>query len=44
LLTGPFADEKAANAFIAALKKAGRSGAFLFRSDAGEAVDALPGG
>lgn len=41
LVTGPFATDKAASAFVADLKKAGVGGAFLFRSDAGETVDPL---
>ncbi len=43
LLTGPFASDKAADGYIALLKKAGVNGAFVFHSDAGESVDALAG-
>lgn len=44
LLTGPFETDAAANAYIAQLKKAGVSGAFLWSSPAGQVVDALPAG
>ena len=40
LLTGPFASQKEANAFIASLKKAGVD-SFSFTSEEGEQVDAL---
>lgn len=43
LLTGPFESEAAANAFLARLKKAGVSGAFMWTSPAGQVVDALGG-
>lgn len=43
LLTGPFASQKEANAFMANLKKAGISGSFVWTSPAGQVVDALPG-
>lgn len=43
LLAGPFASAKEANAFLAQLKKAGVSGAFLWTSPAGQVVDALGG-
>ncbi|WP_374528088.1 SPOR domain-containing protein [Novosphingobium sp.] len=42
LLTGPFDSEAAANAYIAKLKKAGHTGAFIWTSPAGQVVDALP--
>lgn len=42
LLTGPFDSEKAADAYIAQLKKAGIPGAFTWTSPAGQAVDPLP--
>lgn len=42
LVTGPFASEPAANAFLAELRKAKIGGAFLWTSTAGEAVDPLP--
>jgi len=41
LVTGPFASEKEANAFVAKLKKAGIT-PLVFTSDDGEAVDPLP--
>lgn len=41
LLTGPFASDKAASAFIAQLKKAGIDGAFTWTSPAGQVVDGL---
>jgi len=41
LLTGPFASAKAAEAFLAKVKKAGRDGAFVWTSPAGQVVDAL---
>lgn len=44
LLTGPFASAKEAGAWIVQLKKAGRGGAFVWTSPAGEVVDALGGG
>lgn len=44
LLAGPFATTKEANAFLAALKKAGVSGAFHWTSPAGQLVDVLGGG
>jgi Flp pilus assembly protein TadD len=43
LLAGPFASAKEANAFLAQLKKAGVSGAFVWTSPAGQVVDALGG-
>ncbi|HCF24541.1 MULTISPECIES: SPOR domain-containing protein [unclassified Novosphingobium] len=43
LLAGPFASAKEANVFLAQLKKAGVSGAFLWTSPAGQVVDALGG-
>jgi hypothetical protein len=43
LLTGPFANEKAAATMLAQLKKAGISDAFIWTSPAGQVVDALPG-
>ncbi|WEK48024.1 MAG: SPOR domain-containing protein [Candidatus Andeanibacterium colombiense] len=42
LLTGPFASEKEAGAFVTKLKKGGTT-AFTFTSDEGEAVDPVPG-
>lgn len=42
LLTGPFASAKEAEAFLAKVKKAGRAGAFVWTSPAGQVVDALP--
>lgn len=44
LLTGPFENEKAANAYVAQLKKAGMGGAFVWTSPAGQVVDPLPAG
>jgi hypothetical protein len=44
LLAGPFATNKEANAFLAALKKAGVSGAFVWTSPAGQLVDVLGAG
>ena len=41
ILAGPFATEKAANAFIADLKKAGIDGALPWTSPAGQVVDEL---
>lgn len=41
LLAGPFATTKEANAFLAALKKAGVNGAFVWTSPAGQLVDVL---
>ncbi|MEQ1499692.1 MAG: SPOR domain-containing protein [Novosphingobium sp.] len=41
LLAGPFASQKEANAFLAALRKAGISGGFIWTSPAGQAVDTL---
>lgn len=41
LLTGPFATAKAAEAFLAKVKKTGRDGAFVWTSPAGQVVDAL---
>lgn len=41
LLAGPYDSPKAANAALAALKKAGLDG-FVFTSEAGQAVDRLP--
>ena len=43
LLAGPFASQKEAAAFLAKLKKAGVSGAFVWSSPAGQVVDALGG-
>ncbi|MEQ1641084.1 MAG: SPOR domain-containing protein, partial [Novosphingobium sp.] len=43
LLAGPFGSAKEANAFLAALKKAGVGGAFVWTSPAGQVVDALGG-
>ena len=43
LLAGPFATSKEANAFLAALKKAGITGAFVWSSPAGQLVDVLGG-
>lgn len=43
LLTGPFETAAQANAFLAQVKKAGLSGAFMFNSPAGQDVDPLPG-
>lgn len=42
LLTGPFDSDKAANAFVAQLKKAGIDGVFAWTSPAGQVVDPLP--
>lgn len=44
LLTGPFASQKEASAFLARLKKAGMSGGFIWTSPAGQVVDVLSGG
>ncbi|MEQ1541957.1 MAG: tetratricopeptide repeat protein [Novosphingobium sp.] len=44
LLTGPFDSSAQAAVFLAQLKKAGVSGAFVWNSPAGQVVDALPGG
>ena len=44
LLAGPFATSKEANAFLAALKKAGINGAFVWSSPAGQLVDVLGSG
>lgn len=44
LLTGPFETEKAANVFVAQLKKAGMTGSFTWTSPAGQVVDPLPAG
>ena len=41
LLTGPFESQKEAAAFLAALKKAGVAGAFVWTSTAGQVVDPL---
>ena len=41
LLAGPFATTKEASAFLAALKKAGVNGAFVWSSPAGQLVDVL---
>ena len=41
LLTGPFATEAAANAFIVQLRRAEVDGAFVFNSPAGQVVDRL---
>lgn len=43
LLAGPFTSAKEAGAFLAALKKAGVGGAFVWTSPAGQVVDALGG-
>ena len=43
LLAGPFESQKEAAAFLAALKKAGVSGAFAWTSAAGQVVDLLGG-
>ena len=43
LLTGPFESQAAANAFLAQLRRADVSGAFLWTSPAGQAVDAVGG-
>ena len=43
LLAGPFDSQKEANAFLAALKKAGVSGAFAWTSAAGQVIDPLGG-
>jgi SPOR domain len=43
ILAGPFASEKAANEFLAQLRKAGISGAHLWTSPAGQVVDSLQG-
>lgn len=44
LLAGPFASQKEAAAFLARLKKAGISGAFVWSSPAGQVVDNLGAG
>ena len=44
LLAGPFGSQKEAAAFLAALKKAGVGGGFIWSSPAGQAVDPLGGG
>lgn len=44
LLAGPFGAQKEAAAFLAALKKAGVAGGFVWSSAAGQAVDALSSG
>ena len=44
LLTGPFESQKEATAFLAALKKAGVTGAFAWSSAAGQIVDQLGAG
>jgi tetratricopeptide (TPR) repeat protein len=41
LLTGPFESQAQANAFLAQLRKAGVSGAYIWTSPAGQVVDAL---
>lgn len=41
LLAGPFATQKQANAFVAALDKAGIDGPYVWTSPAGQVVDAL---
>lgn len=41
LLTGPFASQALATAFLAQLRKAGVSGAYVWTSPAGQVVDAL---
>ena len=41
LLTGPFATQAQATAFLAQLRKAGVSGAYVWTSPAGQVVDAL---
>lgn len=41
LLTGPFASVKEAEAFLAKVKKAGRAGAFVWTSPAGQVVNTL---
>ena len=41
LLTGPFESERAANAFIAQLRRAGVDGPFVWTSPAGQVVDQL---
>lgn len=43
LLTGPFASEAAATAYIAQLRRADVGGAFVWTSPAGQVVDALAG-
>ncbi|HVR90939.1 MAG TPA: SPOR domain-containing protein [Novosphingobium sp.] len=43
LLTGPFESQAAANAFLAQLRRADVSGAFLWTSPAGQVVDTLGG-
>jgi hypothetical protein len=43
LLAGPFTSAKEAGAFLAALKKAGVGGGFVWTSPAGQVVDALGG-
>lgn len=42
ILAGPFQTQKAANDFVAELKKAGIEGAFPWTSPAGQVVDTLP--
>jgi hypothetical protein len=42
LLTGPFESQAQANAYLATLRKAGVTGAFVWTSPAGQVVDALP--
>jgi Flp pilus assembly protein TadD len=44
ILAGPFASQKAADQFLADLKKAGIGGGVVWTSPAGQIVDALPGG
>ena len=44
LLAGPFESQKEASAFLAQLRKAGVSGAFVWSSPAGQVVDPLSGG
>lgn len=44
MLTGPFASSKEAEAYLAKVKKSGRSGAFVWTSPAGQIVDGLPAG
>lgn len=41
LLTGPFTSTKEADAFLAKVKKTGRTGAFIWTSPAGQVVDPL---
>jgi hypothetical protein len=43
LLTGPFASEAAATAYIAQLRRADVDGAFVWTSPAGQVVDTLAG-